>query len=137
MARVKQTIRKSTGGKCPRRQVATKAAKKQPPSQAPRKKHRYRPGTVALKEIRKYQKSTELLCSRRAMERVVREIAREIKPDLRFGAGAILALQEACEEYVVGLFEDCNLLAIHAHRVTIQPRDMILARRIRGEIPKR
>lgn len=66
-------------------------------------------------------------------ERLVREIAQDCKSDLRFQSTAVLALQEACEAYLVGLFEDTNLCAIHAKRVTIFPRDMQLARRIRGE----
>ena len=63
----------------------------------------------------------------------MREIAQEYKSDLRFQSQAVLALQEATEAYLVGLFEDTNLCAIHAKRVTIMPKDMQLARRIRGE----
>jgi len=160
MARTKQTARKSTGGKAPRKQLATKAARKSAPTAGGVKKpHRYRPGTVALREIRKYQKSTELLirklpfqrlvsaCSVLAVElrkgylryphcfvaRQVREIAQDFKTDLRFQSHAVLALQEAAEAYLVGLFEDTNLCAIHAKRVTIMPKDIQLARRIRGE----
>ena len=95
--------------------------------------HRYRPGTVALHEIRKYQKSTELLIRKLPFQRLVREIARDFGTDLRFQSSAILALQEASEAYLAGLFEDTNLCAIHAKRVTIMPKDMHLARRIRGE----
>lgn len=98
-----------------------------------KKPHRYRPGTVALREIRRYQRSTELLISRAPFQRLVREIAEEIKPDVRFQHSAVGALQEACEAYLVGLFEDVNLCALHAKRVTIMPKDMQLARRIRGE----
>ena len=98
-----------------------------------KKPHRYRPGTVALREIRKFQKSTELLIRKLPFQRLVREIAGEFKSDLRFQTQAILALQEAAEAYLVGLFEDTNLCAIHARRVTIMPKDMQLARRIRGE----
>uniref|UniRef100_M3YBE8 Histone H3.1-like n=1 Tax=Mustela putorius furo TaxID=9669 RepID=M3YBE8_MUSPF len=100
MARTKQTARKSTGGKAPRKQLATKAARKSAPATGGVKKpHRYRPGTVALREM----------------------------------SSAVMALQEACEAYLVGLFEDTNLCAIHAKRVTIMPKDIQLARRIRGE----
>ncbi|KAL3204204.1 hypothetical protein MRX96_053071 [Rhipicephalus microplus] len=114
MARTKQTARKSTGGKAPRKQLATKAARKSAPATGGIKKpHRYRPGTVALREIRRYQKSTEMLIRKLPFQR--------------------LALQEAAEAYLVGLFEDCNLCAIHAKRVTIMPKDVQLARRIRGE----
>ena len=95
--------------------------------------HRYRPGTVALREIRRYQKSTELLIRKLPFQRLVREIAQDFKTDLRFQSVAVMALQEALEAYLVGLFEDSNLCAIHAKRVTIMPKDIQLARRIRGE----
>ncbi|XP_047471485.1 histone H3-like centromeric protein CSE4 [Penaeus chinensis] len=134
MARTKQTARKSTGGKAPRKQLATKAARKSAPASGGVKKpHRYRPGTVALREIRRYQKSTELLIRKLPFQRLVREIAQDFKTDLRFQSAAIGALQEASEAYLVGLFEDTNLCAIHAKRVTIMPKDIQLARRIRGE----
>ena len=200
MARTKQTARKSTGGKAPRKQLATKgkllrliccfqqpmkmraggsccpsassvfipillwicwrawlcikwavirfaiingpflssfsstaARKSAPATGGVKKPHRYRPGTVALREIRKYQKSTELLIRKLPFQRLVREIAQDFKTDLRFQSAAVLALQEAAEAYLVGLFEDTNLAAIHAKRVTIMPKDIQLARRIRGE----
>ena len=98
-----------------------------------KKPHRYRPGTVALREIRRYQKSTELLIRKLPFQRVVREIAQDFKTDLRFQSSAILALQEASEAYLVGLLEDTNLCAIHAKRVTIMSKDVHLARRLRGE----
>uniref|UniRef100_A0A8C3UEY6 Histone H3 n=1 Tax=Catharus ustulatus TaxID=91951 RepID=A0A8C3UEY6_CATUS len=98
MARTKQTARKSTGGKAPRKQLATKAARKSAPSTGGVKKpHRYRPGTVALREIRRYQKSTELLIRKLPFQRLVREIAQDFKTDLRFQSAAIGALQEGCE----------------------------------------
>ena len=97
------------------------------------KPHRYRAGTVALKDIRHYQGSTALLIRKLPFQRVVREIAQDIKTDLRFQSAAILCLQEATEAYLVGLFDDANLCAIHARQVTIMPRDIQLARRIRGE----
>ncbi|PLW04877.1 hypothetical protein PCANC_13757 [Puccinia coronata f. sp. avenae] len=136
MARTKQTARKSTGGKAPRKQLAAKAARKSAPSGATagvKKPHRYRPGTVALREIRRYQKSTELLIRKLPFQRLVREIAQDFKTDLRFQSSAVMALQESAEAYLVGLFEDTNLAAIHAKRVTIQPKDIQLARRLRGE----
>ena len=136
MARTKQTARKQTppAGKAPRKQIGSKAARKSAPIQGGVKKpHRYRPGTVALREIRKFQKSTDLLIRKLPFQRVVREIAQQFKSDLRFQSQAVLALQEASEAYLVGLFEDTNLCAIHAKRVTIMPKDMQLARRIRGE----
>jgi histone H3 len=135
MARTKQTARKNTGGgKAPRKNVGNKAARKSAPSSGGVKKpHRFKPGTVALREIRKYQKSTELLVRKLPFQRLVREISQEFKTDLRFQSSAILALQEASESYLVGLFEDTNLCAIHAKRVTIMPKDIQLAKRIRGE----
>ena len=134
MARTKQTARTQTGAKAPRKALANKAARKTAPADGGVKKpHRFRPGTVALREIRKYQKSTELLIRKLPFQRLVREIASDYKSDLRFQSSAIAAIQEACEAYMVGLFEDTNLCAIHAGRVTIMPKDMQLARRIRGE----
>ncbi|CAG8449204.1 17965_t:CDS:2 [Rhizophagus irregularis] len=115
MARTKQTARKSTGGKAPRKQLATKAARKSAPAA----------GGV--------KKSTELLIRKLPFQRLVREIAQDFKTDLRFQSSAIGALQEAAEAYLVALFEDTNLAAIHAKRVTIQPKDIQLARRLRGE----
>ena len=89
MARTKQTARKSTGGKAPRKQLATKAARKSAPATGGVKKpHRYRPGTVALREIRKYQKSTELLIRKLPFQRLVREIAQDFKTDLRRAGAA-------------------------------------------------
>ncbi|RMZ91164.1 hypothetical protein DV736_g1608, partial [Chaetothyriales sp. CBS 134916] len=133
MARTKQTARKSTGGKAPRKQLASKAARKSAPSTGGVKKpHRYKPGTVALREIRRYQKSTELLIRKLPFQRLVREIAQDFKSDLRFQSSAIGALQESVEAYLVSLFEDTNLCAIHAKRVTIQSKDIQLARRLRG-----
>lgn len=133
MARTKQTARKSTGGKAPRRWVATKKARTKDGAGGIKKAHKYRPGTVALREIRRYQKSTELLIRKMPFQRLIREIAQDFKTDLRFQAAAIGALQESAEAYLVDLFEDTNLCAIHAKRVTIMPKDMHLARRIRGE----
>ena len=97
------------------------------------KPHRYRAGTVALKDIRHYQGNTALLIRKLPFQRLVREIAQDFKTDLRFQSAAILCLQEAAEAYLVRLFDDANLCAIHARRVTIMPKDILLARRIRGE----
>jgi histone H3 len=134
MARTKQTARKSTGGKAPRKQLASKAARKATPArEGAKKSRRYRPGTVALREIRRYQKSTDLLIKKAPFQRLVREVAQDYKADLRFQSSAVMAMQEASEAYLVGVFEDTNLCAIHARRVTIMPKDMQLARRIRGE----
>lgn len=142
MARTKQTAHKSTsrstiGGKQPRQldRNGQPLLKKSKPSKVgiKEKPHRYRPGTVALREIRRYQKTTDLLIRKLPFQRLVREIAEQFKQDLRFQSTAICALQEAAEAYLVGLFEDTNLCAIHAKRVTIMPKDIQLARRIRGE----
>ena len=131
MARTKQPANKRSNASM---QIAGKkkrrGAGKKPP-EAP--KRRFRPGTVALREIRKYQRTTDLLIRRLPFQRLVREIAQDFKTEVRFQASAILAIQEAAEAYLVNLFEDTNLCAIHAKRVTIMPRDMQLARRIRGE----
>jgi histone H3-like centromeric protein A len=102
-----------------------------------RKPRRYKPGTLALREIRRYQQSTELLLLKLPFARLVREIALSILPyhaaqDLRWQSQAIQALQEASEAFLVHLFEDTNLCAIHAKRVTIMQKDIQLARRIRG-----
>ncbi|EGN96296.1 hypothetical protein SERLA73DRAFT_185971 [Serpula lacrymans var. lacrymans S7.3] len=142
MARTKQTARKSTGGKVPRLQLAYKESRKKTgrlmpkttmSSQGVKKPHRFRPGTVALREIRRYQKTTELLIRKLPFQRLVRELAQEIKSELRFQSSALMALQEASEAYLISLFEDTNMAAIHAKRVTIQPKDLALARRLRGE----
>ncbi|XP_034352314.1 histone H3.3A-like [Arvicanthis niloticus] len=132
MARTKQTARKPTSGKAPRKQLATKVALKSAPSTGGVKKpHRYRPGIVALCDIRGYQKSTELI-RKLPFQRLVREIAQDFKTDLRFQSAAIGALQEASEAYLVGLFEE-TLCVIHNKRVTIRPKDIQLARRIHRE----
>jgi len=98
-----------------------------------KKKIRYRPGTVALREIRKYQKSTELLIRKLPFQRLVREVAQDFKSDLRFQSKGIEALQESTEALLVGTMEDTNLCALHGKRVTIMPRDLRLARQLRGE----
>ena len=116
-----------------KKETKTKETKTKETNTGLKKPHRYRPGTVALREIRRYQKSTELLIRKLPFQRLVREIAQDFKTDLRFQGSAVLALQEASEAYLVGLFEDTNLCAIHAKRVTIMPKDMQLSRRIRGE----
>ena len=141
MARTKEQARKSVAGKAPRSQFARKNppkasaqdAKAAKAAKAAKKPHRYRPGTVALREIRKYQKSTDLLIRKLPFHRLVKEIIHGFKPDFRVQATALAAIQEAAESYLVALFEDANLCAIHAKRVTLMPRDVILARRIRGD----
>ena len=124
-------------------QLSTKAARaarrNAPLVGGVKKPHRYRPGTVALREIRKYQKSTDLLICKAPFHRLVREIygdvasTSHVPSDYRWQGSSILALQEASEAYHVGLFEDTNLCALHSKRKTIQPKDIQLAQRIRGE----
>ena len=141
MARTKQTARKSTGGKAPRKQLATKAARRSAPATGGVKKpHRYRPGTVALRKIRRYQNSTDLLIRKLPFQRLAREVLQDLnQPGVRrhdverFRSTSLLAMQESVEAFSVGLFEDANLCAIHARRVTIMPKDMQLALRIRGD----
>jgi histone H3 len=143
MARTKQTAKKSTGGKAPRKHFATKAARKHAMpltgGPKPKKPHRYRPGSRALMDIRKYQKSTDLLIRKRPFGRLVREITQGIVKekglphDFRYQYAAMVALQEASEAYLVQLFEESQYLAIHAKRITLKKEDIRLARRIRGD----
>lgn len=123
MARTKEKAKKHAAGKRHRPKIAPTA----------RKKRRMRPGERALKEIRAYQKSTDLLIRRLPFARLVREIQMNLtRQPYRWQGSALLAMQEAAEAHLVGLFEDCNLCAVHGKRVTIMPKDMQLARRIRG-----
>lgn len=146
MVRTKQTARKSTGGAIPKiykiLETKTKVLKQKGKHlpQIARKQlvgskgvKRYRPGVLALKEIRRYQKTTELLIRTAPFQRLVKEVSQKFKADFRYQASALQALQEATEAYIIGLFEDTNLCAIHARRVTIMPRDIQLALRIRGD----
>ena len=134
MARTKQTETKKYAPAGGKKSVSGKKKKQDTTSGGGvSKKRRWRPGTAALREIRRYQKGTELLIRKLPFQRLVREISQDFKSDLRFQSAALGALQEASEAYLVGLFEDTNLCAIHAKRVTIMPKDIQLARRIRGE----
>lgn len=139
MARTKQTARKcvSSGDNALRKLIAARRNRNGPgsgPGQTGgfKRPHRYRPGVVALREIRKYQKSTALLIPKLPFWRLVREIGMDYKTNVRFEILACLALQEACEMYAVELFECANLCAIHANRQTVTVKDMSLARRLRG-----
>lgn len=134
MARTKQTARKSTGGKAPRKQLATKAARKTAPmadSEAAKRTTRFKPGTLALREIRKYQKSTECLIRKLPFTRFVRDIASKFKADARFGSSALACLQEAIENFLTTLFEEAYRCAIHAKRVTLFPKDVHLVMKIK------
>ena len=99
-----------------------------------RKPRRFLPGTVALRQIRKYQKSTELLIRKFPFQRLVKEVCQQLYPNvnLRFQSTALLALQEASEDFLVHMFEDVNLIAIHGKRVTIQSKDILLWKRMKG-----
>jgi histone H3 len=130
MARTKTAHGKRPAGKAPRKQLADKAARKKATSTGVKKPHRYRPGTVALREIRKYQKSTDLLVRKLPFQRLAREIAQDFKSDLRFTAQSISALQEASEMYLVDVLTGANFFAIHAKRVTIMPKDIQLFHRL-------
>ena len=128
MARIKKTPRKAVVG------VATKPARRTLPTGKKAKKHRYRPGMKAIREIRRYQKTTDLLIRKLPFQRLVREIVQDLFSNTyRMQGSAVLALQEASEAYLVDLFEDTQLCAIHRGCVTIMPKDVMLARRIRGE----
>ena len=135
MARTKCTARKDEVGKKwsafvkkqPRSQTGQASAQQQP--------HRYQPRMVMLREIRRYQKSTELLIHKLPFQCLVHEILQGYSVGYRVTPAMMMALQEAAEVYLVQLLEDSNLCAIHAKRITIQPKDIQLARRIRGERP--
>ncbi|KAJ5663672.1 hypothetical protein N7507_004403 [Penicillium longicatenatum] len=130
--------RKSTAGKKVTKVKAKRTSNVQPGDPTPTgRRHRYKPGTVALKEIRRYQRSYDLLIAKLPFARLVREVALDLLPaevgaTLRWQSMAIQALQEAAEAFLVHLFEDTNLCALHAKRVTIMQKDIQLARRIRG-----
>ena len=136
MARIKQTARKhaSLFGQANKTKLNRAARKSAPAMGGLKKPHRFRPGTVAIREIKRYQKTTELLIKKLPFQRLVKEIALDFKSDLRFQASAVMALQEATESYIISIFQDTNLCAIHAKRVTIMAKDMQLALRIRGEV---
>lgn len=144
MARTKQKAistekRAALAEKKPRQEHLPKGVKQLTKPDTKKKPHRFRPGTVALREIRKYQKSTDLLIAKLPFQRLCREICQQMyangvsKEQLRMQSTAVAALQEASEHYLVDLFKDVQLMACHAGRVGIQPKDLVLARRIRGE----
>ena len=133
MARTKCTARKDKVG-----EKQSTFVKKQPRSQADKASaqqhpHRYPPGTIVLREIQKYQKSTELLIHTLPFQCLVSEILQGFNMELRVTPAIVMALQEAAEAYLVQLLEDSNLCAIHAKHITIQPKDIQLARQIHGE----
>ena len=140
LAKLKKTTAKKKAAEHTAQAGKPKKSDVKAPKGGVKKHYRYRLGTVALKQIRQYQKSTELLIRKLPFQRLVWEIACDqdvitspLCSKVRFQSAAIMALQEASEAYLVGLFEDSNLCAIHAKQVTIMPKDIQLARRIRGE----
>ena len=130
------------GGKQPRKHLSKKSlCLGATPTGGIKKPHRYRPGLVVLREIRQYQKSTECLIKKSPFQKLIREISQEYQicpqgpgtpsMQMRFQSTTIAALWEAAENFMVGLFEDVNLLAVHAKRVMVMPRDIRLALRIK------
>jgi histone H3 len=135
MAHTKQTARKSTGGATPRFHLATKAAQAATQKAiAVRKPHRWHPGTVALREIQKFQKYTDLLIRKAPFQSLVKEIVQDLsrKSDMQMQSTALLALQEAAEYFMVDVFSDTNLCAMHGKRITIKAKDMVQACHIQG-----
>jgi len=112
---------------------AKSASKRAASAPGTKKAHRFRPGTVAIREIRRYQRSDELIFPILAFDRLVREVAQDYKTNLRFGKGAFRAIHLFTEYYVVSLLQDTQLAALHARRFTIMPKDIQIARRIRKE----
>jgi histone H3 len=133
MACTKQTAHRSTGGKAPRKKLAIMAARLMYIGGGVKRPCHYHPGTIALREIRKFKKSTDLLIRKLPFQRLVREICQGLGKDLKFQSTTILALQEVSKAYLINLFQWTNLAPIHAKWVTSMINDMQLARRIRGE----
>ncbi len=111
----------------------SKSAPQKSTSEKIKEPHRYRPGTKALMEIRRYQKSTDLLIPVSPFKRLTREIVQDFSDDIRFSSDSFTALQIYIEQHLVYLFEDANLNSIHSKSVTVSPKDIQLARRVRGE----
>ena len=136
MPKSKVAAKAKAASKMPGKVKGSKMIKKAAPAEGgmkDRKKNRYKPGTVTLREVKRYQKTTDMLLPRASFQRLVRSITMDMDHSLRFQSQALHALQEASEAYIVGLFEDTNLCAIHAKRMTVMKKDMDLARRIRGD----
>ena len=127
MARTKQTARPSVGGKVPRSKAARKAVDDVVDPTLKKRKRRNKPGTVALREIRRYQKSTERLLRTLPFCRLVREIAQDHRLDLRFQSSALEALQEASEAFMAEQFSIANAVAIYGGRVTVTAGDLKIA----------
>lgn len=151
----KQTASRPGGMKAPRKALASRSARGGPSQGGktvpgglaryaaimsapaggvvPKKPHRYRPGTVALRQIRRYQRSTELLMQKTPFARWVRELLGDLKSNVRVRGETFVCLQTAVEEYLVHLFEDTQEAAFHGRRVTLKAKDMMLVKRIRHE----
>ena len=135
MARTKlQAAKKNMKGLQKPSKGASQGVKKSATQDGEHAKRRTRPGVKALREIKRYQKGTDTLVPRAPLQRLVKDITHKYKPEARYSLSAIEAVHQCIEAYMVGLFEDTGLCAIHARRKTIMTRDMRLARRIRGEI---
>lgn len=136
MARTKQTSRKSSGGKAPRKELMTHASRGANTRSygGVKKPHRWRPDTVALREIRRMQSTYGLIIPKLPFQRLVREIAQSIRPGLRFRSYALHALQEATEAFIVQRFEAAQVCSIHANRVTVQVSDMGLVNYLKGDV---
>lgn len=125
MARVKQ-LEVRAGGKRPAKTVTGKSI----PSTLSQTKPKFKPGTAALREIRKYQKSSDLLIRKQPFQRLVRHLS-SFNDELRFQSAALVIFQEAAENFLVGLLEDAYRCAVHAKRVTLLPRDLVLIYKIK------
>ncbi len=136
MTRLKQTARVHHHGKAPRQDLIKKAQDSLTPTGGIKKPRKFKPGTVALREVRRYQKSTDLLIPKAPFQRLVREIAQDFKFDLRFTPEGLKAIQEAAEQYLVNHFEESQLLALHAKRIGINPKDSKLASHLRKKYEK-
>jgi histone H3 len=135
MACTKQTARKSTGGATPHLHLATKAARAATQKAiAVRKPCRWPLGTVALREIPKFQKTTDLIIRKAPFQCLVQEIVHNIsrKSDLQMQSTALLVLQEAAEYFMGDVFSNINLFAQYSKRVTIKVKDLDLACHIQG-----
>ncbi|KAI7734623.1 hypothetical protein M8C21_018967 [Ambrosia artemisiifolia] len=141
MARIKQPAKRSWGTRRDSRASASTSTPRKSPRTEPessgaggggkKKQHRFKPGTQALREIRRLQKTVHLLIPAAPFIRTVREISNYLAPEItRWQAEALQALQEAAEDYIIQLFEDSMLCAIHAKRVTLMKKDWELARRL-------
>ena len=134
MARTKLVAKKASSERILKKKLE-KDCEQRVRAECPRssKDGRLHPGVKAMHEVMHYQNTTELLIQKVSFQRVVRELCETIHSDIRFESQALLALQEAAESYLVGLFEDANLCTAHAKRIIVRPQDIQLSRRIRRD----